>query len=173
LVVFLPETKNKPLPETFLDAIGLTNRSGKYDFYGLGEGKSSASLVGKENGDGNSTVLAPQVDPEDRASNEKDSTGSSLARRSETFSELPPITEVHEEGLHESDRPLSSRSITPTQEDFDTPESISRRRRHLAGSCDRKVSGTEISGDTLDKQVRIKTKTVFTSAFLGKRRRDF
>jgi hypothetical protein len=153
LVIFLPETKNKPLPETFLDAIGLTEKPGKYDFYGLAEGKSSASLVGKESDGGNSTVIAVPANAEDQATTEKDSTGSSLARRSDTFTELAPITEVHEEGLNEPDRPKSSRSMTPTQEDFDTPESVSGRRRHAAGSCDRKVSAAEVSGDTLDKQV--------------------
>lgn len=154
LVIFLPETKNKPLPETFLDALVLTDKTtGKYDFYGLGEGKSSASLVGKESGDGNSTIVVAPTEGENQLSAEKDSTGSSLARRSETFTELAPISEVHEEGLQEPDRPKSSRSTTPTQEDFDAPESLGKRKRHAAGSCDRKVSAVEISGTTLDKQV--------------------
>ncbi|KAI6184368.1 hypothetical protein M3Y97_00588600 [Aphelenchoides bicaudatus] len=164
LVIFLPETKGLPLPETFADALLLTkNSNGKYGFYGLSENKSSVSLVGKESGDGTSTIVPPIADPENQIQAEKGSTGSSLARRSETFTELAPITEDHEEGLHEpdSDRPKSSRSITPTQADFDAPGNLSRRQRHAAGSVERKVSAIEVSTDLFGKQEKDDKTTKF------------
>lgn len=84
---FLPETKNIPLPETFRDALILAeNATGKYNFYGLGDNKSSASLVEKESADGASTVIAPEQ--EERQMPEKESIGSSLPHRSETFTDV-------------------------------------------------------------------------------------
>lgn len=148
LTTFLPETKDIPLPETFRDALMFTENAGKYDFYGLDDGKSSASLVGKESTEGVSTIVPP-VESEDRPTADKDSTvtTTSQPRRSETFTELAPISEVHE---HE-EAMNSPRSITPTAEDFSVPI---QRKRHNAGSCDRKVSKLDMSAnDNVDSTV--------------------
>jgi hypothetical protein len=136
LVLFLPETKDIPLPETFRDALMFTESTRKYPFYEFeDDGKSSVSVVAKEGTEDESNVVA-----EDKQQSSKEA---SVPRRTDTFTELAPISEVHEE---DPERPKSSLSTTPTQEDF------SVRKRHAAGSFDRKVSNIHISSnDAVDE----------------------
>ncbi|KAI6242967.1 Organic cation transporter-like protein [Aphelenchoides fujianensis] len=136
LVALLPETRDRPLPETLRDAVFISETNGsKFDFFGLNDGKSSVSLVARESA-GASTVQPPEEQAE---------TATTSPRRSETTTslatsvQLPAIPEVSDahESMHgwDGEETEDSRNATPTPAD----EFIHIRQRHPAGSTEREV----------------------------------
>ncbi|CAD5216167.1 unnamed protein product [Bursaphelenchus xylophilus] len=124
VVLFLPETRDRPLPDTLQDAVTFLESDANYHCYTFGGTKLSISLLGK---DSNASVAAPQTS----ASKEEPLTSTStvttkikdddllvpsnvISKRSETFNELPAIPEVPDH--HELEGPSPSTSIVKPEE---------------------------------------------------------
>lgn len=96
VVMLLPETRDRPLPDTLQDAVTFLETD-KKDCYSFGGIKLGLALTGKAN---NSSIVSPAVQEEVTPQPAEEPSGP-FHRRSDTFNELPPIAEVPDH--HEND----------------------------------------------------------------------